>query len=725
MNKFLLVLLIFFGTDVLGQQFAFEHHDSVKVLRDGKELSLVGGGGTNSAQFNTIDLNADGVEDLVVFDRTNDKVSTFLAVNNQYKYAPDYEILFPQDLTFWMLLRDFDGDGKKDIFTSSTSGISVYKNMAAGTASPKWELFKETLSTFGFSGRLINLKVDVTDIPAISDIDGDGDLDVLNFKPLFGGTVEFHQNMSMERYGSVDSLEFDKITDRWGDFEECGTCNTYIFNQSAACRTKAETHAGSAILALDLNGDGDKEMLLGEITCENLVLLMNEGTVAEAKFNAVISSWPASNPIDMFVFPAAFHEDLDFDGKKDLVVSPNLFTNEADMVNFYTSNWYYKNTGTVENPEFTFVQNDFLQSEMLDFGEYAVPAFVDYDQDGDYDMFVGNRGKVVGGEFFATISHFENTGDNDLPIFELVNDDFAQLSDQELVSIKPSFADLNGDGRADLYFSARPYTARESAIYYLLATGSSPLVFDGNLQQFSISIEPSDEPLFFDVDEDGDMDLLLGKEKGASLHYYENLGDDVFEQKSIALGGIGFDSKNRELSIEIADILRDGKPELITGDFTGRLTIYPDFQEQLALAADTLIPSDEMVYNSITKQYTSPYFGQRFFPAALGSNLVLGSVNGGLHFLKSTQVVSGIEDGQIELAVVLYPNPAADEVYISSSQPFNVKVFNILGEQIANLGMVSPIKDFKIDTKKWEDGLYIIRLVGKEGYMSKKVIIKH
>ncbi len=42
--------------------------------------------------------------------------------------APDYESLFPSDVLNWILLRDFNCDGQKDIFTGDIFGMKVYKN---------------------------------------------------------------------------------------------------------------------------------------------------------------------------------------------------------------------------------------------------------------------------------------------------------------------------------------------------------------------------------------------------------------------------------------------------------------------------------------------------------------------------------------------------------------------------------------------------------------------
>ena len=47
-----------------------------------------------------------------------------------------------------------------------------------------------------------------SDIPAIVDVDLDGDLDILTFH-IGGSNVEYHQNQSMDLYGVPDSLIFE------------------------------------------------------------------------------------------------------------------------------------------------------------------------------------------------------------------------------------------------------------------------------------------------------------------------------------------------------------------------------------------------------------------------------------------------------------------------------------------------------------------------------------
>jgi hypothetical protein len=170
--QFLLLLTLSLSAQA---QFTYKLDQSIPVEANGKTLALPWAGGLNSVQVNTMDLNGDNQQDLVLFDRTADKILTYLNQSNQYVYTPDYEELFPTGVTQWLLLRDYNCDGKKDIFTSDPFGIIVYVNITKPGEQLKWRSFNPgfPLLTKGFTGN-VNLKVNESDIPAIDDVDGDG-----------------------------------------------------------------------------------------------------------------------------------------------------------------------------------------------------------------------------------------------------------------------------------------------------------------------------------------------------------------------------------------------------------------------------------------------------------------------------------------------------------------------------------------------------------------------
>jgi len=175
-----LILLMMLGWFDSFSQNAYHLDQSVPVEVNGKSIGMPWAGGLNSAQINKIDLNGDGKEDLAIFDRTANKMFTYLTVGSQYQYAPDYELFFPPSINQWVLLRDFNCDGKKDLFTSDPGGIAVFVNTSHAGSPPSWRPFYpgHPLLTYWYNGS-INLQVNGTDIPAIDDIDEDGDLDII------------------------------------------------------------------------------------------------------------------------------------------------------------------------------------------------------------------------------------------------------------------------------------------------------------------------------------------------------------------------------------------------------------------------------------------------------------------------------------------------------------------------------------------------------------------
>ncbi|MBK8506319.1 MAG: hypothetical protein IPL46_31425 [Saprospiraceae bacterium] len=164
------------------------------------------GGGLNSPQFSSIHLNGDDLSDIYVFDRSGGKSLAFIAdtsITSGYRHAPDYENIFP-GLHDWVLLRDYNQDSLPDIFTFSSTGvpgIDVYRaERINGQISFVKEVFNNPVKVLGYptsSGTVTNIYVASTDIPAIDDMDGDGDLDILTFQSD-GTKLYYYRNLARE-----------------------------------------------------------------------------------------------------------------------------------------------------------------------------------------------------------------------------------------------------------------------------------------------------------------------------------------------------------------------------------------------------------------------------------------------------------------------------------------------------------------------------------------------
>ena len=203
--------------------FGFVRSQNIAVHSQSEQLfSFPWTGGINSVKGAEFDLNNDGNKDLVLFEKHGDRLHTFLNLGLEdsiaYVYAPEYRHFFP-DLHNWVIFKDYNGDNSPDIFTYGLAGITVFKNISSGNE-VRFQLVTDQIQSYYYNG-YTNLYTSPDDYLAIEDIDGDGDLDILNFW-ILGKYVHYHRNYSMESYGDADHFDFRLEDECWGHFEEGG-----------------------------------------------------------------------------------------------------------------------------------------------------------------------------------------------------------------------------------------------------------------------------------------------------------------------------------------------------------------------------------------------------------------------------------------------------------------------------------------------------------------------
>lgn len=723
MRNLCLILLIILPTWAQSQ-FTYTLDQSIAVEVDGKTISLPWAGGLNSVQVNTMDLNGDNKIDLVLFDRAANKILTFLNESNQYVYAPDYEELFPKEVTQWLLLRDFNCDGKKDIFTSDPFGITVFVNTTKPNEKLSWRPYNPgfPLLTKGFTSN-VNLKINESDIPAIDDIDGDGDLDILNVRFVGIGTIEWHKNLSMERTGTCDSLQLERVTQNYGNFEEC-SCGKFAFGQTCASLPGGRTqHAGGkTLLTIDLDNDGDRELLFSEETCNRLFMLENIGTVEDALMTSAVS-FPASKPINYLIFPASYLEDVDFDGNPDLISSPNIYSRTFQNINFKESMWFYKNTGTTQLPQFTFQKTNYLQDQMIDVGDFAAPAFIDVDGDGDQDMFISN---YTSSNFASSIYQYENIGTADEAKFKLITTDFINFSIANIYNAKIQFADMNGDATLDFVFTGTSQQNGATSLLFVPNTSTNGLNFSGqSLQSTNFSITENENVLVVDVNQDGLNDLLIGKATGA-VQYWRNVGPAGqfnFTLENGAFLGLSSSTDRQSPALAAGDLDADGRSDLIVSNQRGELTIYGDFRAQ----DSNVIGVTDILYNSFTESYGVKNFGGRGWPTIVNlfnsdrPAVVYGNALGGIHILRN-------EESKIlpdEPAVDIFPNPIEKNgiMKIKADRNVIVQFYTGLGQKISESYFIPANQEYTIQFSHVTAGLYLARFTYNGKSIAKRFVI--
>jgi hypothetical protein len=759
LREIIIVFILLANNANYAQPF-FKWNDSIQVKIGGNYLTNPWAGGLNFIQIADIDLNMDGIKDLFVFDRTGNKIRTFINKGNpgvsDYKYDPQYESKFPP-IHDWALLVDYNNDQKNDIFTYSDlgGGIDVYKNISTAATGLKFQKAGTKIASIYYPDekfpKALNLYVSVVDVPAFADIDNDGDIDVVTFG-LSSTYMEYHRNMSMELYGIPDSLKFQVGNHCWGYASEhplsnsyrlFDTCSANVKNPQIVPDTKkdvAKRHDGSCELCIDLNNDGAKEFIVGDISYPNITMLTNGGTPTNSSFIAKDTAFPANNggtiPINLTLFPCAYYVDVNYDGAKDLIASPNA-TKGAENCNSVV---YYKNTGSNSFPVFKYEQSNFLQDNMIDVGEGAYPTFFDYDNDGLKDLFISNGGyfssDITGFKF--SIAQFKNIGNNTKPAFELITKDYLNLSTLNMQNMVVTFGDLDGDLDSDMIIGGH-----EGKLNYFenIAAPGKPADFVlsepdlKNANNRVIDVGKFAAPQIMDIDKDGKNDVIIGSSNG-KLSYYHNIGTGtaavpLLDSVTNFWGAVKVSRPGYIDGYSHPFVFndKDGTTKLLVGSESGYLRLYNQIDGNLT-----------GVFNTIDSTYLNIWQGLRTAPFGADIDndgyidLIVGNYQGGVSYYKGMSALSIPTEKLINFNLDIYPNPASDNINIKVNGAYGItyvlELYNLLGQVVTTKKIAD--NQLLLDTQPLKQGMYICKISAldnrtykKIGTQSKRIVIQH
>jgi hypothetical protein len=732
MHKRLLIslLLALAGQSLYAQMcdYGFERSFGIVVTDSGSfVLNKAWDGGLNTCHFNQIDLNFDGNKDLVIFDKAGDKILCYENVGNtHYVFAPEYEHYFP-DVFGWIQLLDYNRDGKEDFFAYTPAGMQVWKNISDTLL--KFKMVTPMLTSWMGSG-YSNIPLTYVDYPGISDFDGDGDLDILAFFGL-GSQIQYHRNLSIETYGNCDTLLFEKTFNCWGDVAESSSSNHVFLDIVCPWKCHEEItipkddsgpkHTGSTMLVLDMNADSVKELVLGDVDYLNLTLLVNGGTKDTAHISSSDTLFPSSSvPVNLVSFPLATYVDVDFDGVRDLLVSP-FDPNPAVPISL-NSVWYYHNAGADNLPVFNYQQPDFFQEDMIDLGTGAYPVMFDMDADGLEDLIVSNIGYLdssyyefgfLRSVFVSQIAYYRNTGTAGAAAFTLVDKDLLDLSNMKLLSLFPAFGDLDGDGDKDMVCGE----SQGKLLYFENTAGpGNPAVFANPMTNWqSIDVGDYSAPAIVDLDGDSLLDLAIGKRSGM-ISWYRNTGtvnSPAFTLITDTLGDVNVtDYTYSYTGFSTPHFFRDSNNllKLIVGSEQGRIWYYKDIESNLYGAFTSV---DSVLLYTYQDSLTHPVKdGTRTGATTCDLNgdnypdLITGNLRGGLNAYvgRIPGPFSGVQEQSVaqDLPMTVYPNPAQDQLWVSLPQleagsSYTFRLFDMQGKcRLALYDRYEPLLNVRV-----------------------------
>jgi hypothetical protein len=760
-----------------GGRFGFEQASIAKVVQGTDTLAHAWAGGLNAPQFSSIDLNFDGQLDLYAFDRQTLRSYTFLNVaaptgGRRWQYAPVYENAFPSDMDSWASLRDYDCDGRPDLFTYTTGGnIRVFRNVGSAATGPKFVLEKPMIYFTLPPSSSYNLAMNYYTTPTIQDVNGDGRLDIVTYDFASVAYLELYLNTGT---GSCTDLNsFTRVSNYWGSIQSCFDCASYLPNSATQCQAMRPTNPadggrvqhsmGHSLLLWDLNGDGKLDLIDGRDNCPQLMRLLNMGTNPVASFTTpnITSNFPLATPLTTSVFPAPYSFDADFDGVKDLVVAANQVSNIDDHKTMRHTVQQFRNTSGSNGavPAFAQVSDGFLQNDMIDVSEGAMPTFGDIDGDGLTDMLVGNQADQVNGYYRASLAYYRNVGTTARPVFRLMNSDYLGLAATAALTptvkfetLRPVLVDLNKDGALDLVYSVLSGTSNQLRFILNTAPANQPVNLNPAQSDYfrptaagAIAPLSGETPCFYDIDGDGFVDMLLSNNNSSNpglLLYYHNQGTGASVNSMFTLADNDYGTLRSSspfgrvynLSSTIADFDDDGQPDLLTMDGNATMRFYSDLRRQ----GKQFTERTDLVYNSLTSNYEPAHLGAgntlRYAPAAADLNkdgrpeLYVGTEAGGIvSYLPVTRTVLATQPAAdvaaAALALSVYPNPAGTSaaVTVETAQPTTLRMYDLVGRLLRQ--DATPQRTRTLSISGLAAGIYLVQATTPEGTVATQRLV--
>ena len=687
----------------------------------------------NATDVSFGDLDGDGDYDIAASSRDDDTIAWFENNGGSTPTFTKIVLTNAADGARRVSIVDIDGDGDLDIFAVSNYDDTVSWFENDGAIAPS------------FTEQVVTHSADGANGISVGDVDGDGDLDLF-LASTNDDTIAWYEATTKLQVTTVSPLaqSTSVATASSITIDFTTTLDPTTINLEAVLITGSQT----GIIEGTLSGGGTSTLLFDPLTdfkpgeIITVVLTTNlsseDGSFLQqpTMFSFVVQTASLPSPvsyIDHTITTAVDYVtkiklvDLDKDGDLDIVSS---------SYNDDTIAWF-ENNGDSANPIFT------KNTITLTTNGATSVLVADLDNDGDLDV-------VSSSSYDKTVAWYENDG-NAVPMF--TKNIITTTADWAFIV---AVGDIDNDGDLDIISGSQ---GDQTLAWYENDGVPNPSF---SLNVISTSVSSIHDLSVGDLDNDGDLDILVALQYNNTVSWFENNGapnptfvrnnitTNAMTVKSVSLGDLDNDGDLDVLSTSTADnTIAWYENDGATNPTFTKTVISSTVSDLLTVNVGDVDGDgdlDVLVANVNTFDYyendgaLDPTFTKILITSNSNStssivggdvdndgdlDIVVGKFSDRISWYEAYDSTLSTVIPSIEESFAIYPNPVKDKLTIQSKSDIHIqsiKIYDLSGRLVQNDSLENKIMDsYVIDMSTLNKGTYLLQLYSTEGTMVKKI----